>query len=338
MGKEKLKHVFTRFAEVEAKNNSPLYASWCRQIILEEDLLDLIMHIPPGQPKPNLFFAAVRSIASEMNHPLNEVFKYAEKVDVVESYKLLKELCLEFETELIQLFKTKLVQTNEVNRASYLYPIFDEIYQREIRPLTIIEIGTSAGLLLNVDLFKYEIEEGEELNIFGNLMSPLTIRAKNFGKPLNVSGELIVQKRIGIDLNIIDLNRTEDERWLQSLIWPEQKERRKTLEKVKEIHLGCEKKLIEGNFLNIIPDYIKKRQDDTQIVIFHTHVANQFASELKESLIEMLKRLSNQTPLYHVYNNLFDGNLHVDYIDSGNTLNVKELRNIDGHGRYFYWE
>ena len=47
----------------------------------------------------------------------------------------MKQVCSEYEEALIQLFHTRLVQTNEVNRASYLYPLFDEIYRVTIDDL-----------------------------------------------------------------------------------------------------------------------------------------------------------------------------------------------------------
>ena len=337
MEKEKLMTIFKHFAENEAKGNSPLYEYWCQQIVQDEGLLDLIRHIPSTQPKPNLFFASVQYLALKSNQPISHCFLHPEETNVEASFQLLKGFCKDFETELIQLFNTKLVQTNEVQRATYLYPIFHDIYQSSNKPLTLIEIGTSAGLLLNVDCYQYEISQQSGVIHYGDEGSPLQIRASNFGENLEAVGKLSINNRLGIDLNIIDLNNEEDYYWLQCLIWPEQKKRKENLANARSIHLQCEKSLMEGDFTKIITDYIHDHQDDSQIVLFHTHVANQFPLELKEELVTMLHQLSLHVPLYHVYNNMFDPHLHVDYIDSGETMNLKVLKNTDGHGNYFYW-
>lgn len=46
---EQLVAAFRRFAKQEAKNNSPLYEYWCEKIMTNDQLLNLIMHIPEIQ-------------------------------------------------------------------------------------------------------------------------------------------------------------------------------------------------------------------------------------------------------------------------------------------------
>lgn len=77
---------------------------------------------------------------------------------------------------------------------------------------------------------------------------------------------------------------------------------------------------------------------DSQIVIFHTHVANQFSIQLKDDLMQLLNQISTKQSIYHVYNNMFDANLHVDLIENSITTSTRTLKNTDGHGNYFYWE
>ena len=336
MGKNQIISTFNRFAEMEAKDNSPLYEFWCHRIVQDDFLLDLIEHIPKTQPKPNLFFASVQYLALRSRRPLAHCFLHPEETEFETSFHLLKDFCKENKHELIQLFQTKKVQTNEVQRAAYLYPIFHEIFKRSNKPLTLIEIGTSAGLLLNLDYYQYEIHQSDPIH-YGAKGSSLQIHAKNLGDTLIGIDTFEIKNRLGIDLNIIDLKEEEDYYWLQCLIWPEQQKRKENLKKAREIHLNCEKTLLEGDFRKLIPQYIGELNEETQIVIFHTHVANQFPLELKEDLLSMINNLSSKTPIYHVYNNMYDQHLHVDYINSNETTNLKVLKNTDGHGLYFYW-
>ncbi|WP_341323243.1 DUF2332 domain-containing protein [Solibacillus sp. FSL H8-0523] len=335
---EKLIATFQRFAEMEAHGRSPLYEYWCQRIINHEPLLNLITHIPQTQPKPNLFFASVQYLALQKETPLKQVFEHPQEANLEQSFPLLIAFCTEFQHELIQLFQTKLVQTNEVQRASYLYPLFSEIAVETKKPLTLIEIGTSAGLLLNVDHYHYQIKQ-QELISFGDETSPLTLVAENFGDPIPFLEKPVILNRIGIDLNIIDVNNEEQYEWIQSLIWPELKERKMNLNQARYIHAKCEKQLLTGDFTALLPTlFANEAYKETQIIIFHTHVANQFPAQLKTDLLELLERLSNEHGIYHIYNNLYDPDLHVDLIEHGVTTEKKTLQHTDGHGNYFYWK
>lgn len=334
---EQLVAVFRRFAKQEAKNNSPLYEYWCERIITNEQLLHLIMHIPETQPKPNLFFGSVQYLSAQKETPLKRIFENPYEVNLEESFQLLIGFCTQHSDELLQLFQTKSVQTNEVQRASYLYPIFSEIAEEAKLPLSLLEIGTSAGLLLNLDGYRYEIEQEPPIS-FGNENSPLTLFAKNYGTPITSVKSLNIVHRFGIDLNIIDLQDSDEYLWLKSLIWPEQIIRKENLARAMVIHRQYSKLLLTGDFRNLIPPLFENHElKNSQIIIFHTHVANQFSATLKSELLALLQQLSHIHSIYHIYNNMYDKDLHVDFIDAGITRTVKILENTDGHGKYFRW-
>lgn len=302
-----------------------------------EELLNLIMHIPETQPKPNLFFGSVQYLAAQKETPLKKIIENPFEVNLEESFQLLNGFCTQHSDELLQLFQTKSVQTNEVQRASYLYPIFSEIAEEAKLPLTLLEIGTSAGLLLNLDGYRYEIEQEPPIS-FGNENSPLTLFAKNYGTPITSVNNLNILHRIGIDLNIIDLQDSDEYLWLKSLIWPEQIRRKENLAKAMAIHRQYSKLLLTGNFRSLIPPLFKTHElKNSQIIIFHTHVANQFSATLKSELLALLQQLSHIQSIYHIYNNMYDKDLHVDFMDAGITKTVKILENNDGHGKFFSW-
>ena len=335
---EKLQNVFLRFAEKEAKGKSALYEYWCLQLIHDEQLLKLVESIPMHQPKPNLFFASVQYLSKKLKVPIYRYFLDSPNINFEKSFIELKSFCNQHKQQLIELFQSKLVQTNEVNRASYLYPIFSAIYEKTNKPLTIIEIGTSAGLLLNVDQYFYEITQQNKLVTYGKANSKLIIRANNKGKNLPILVHPIIKNKIGIDINCLHLEKDEDTNWLQALIWPEQKERLDILKAATIIQQNCSNQLITGNFNKVLPELLKYRvYAGTQIVIFHTHVANQLSEELKNELNQILHIGSFEHPIYHVYNNMYDANLHVDYIEKGEVHCIKRLTNYDNHGTMFEW-
>lgn len=217
---------------------------------------------------------------------------------------------------MIDLFQTKRVQTNEVQRASYLYPIFSEISASVKKPLTLIEIGTSAGLLLHLDRYRYDIQQAQSVQ-FGDGDSPLIIQAQNNGEPLEHVEKLVIKDRIGIDLNVIDLADEAQYEWLQCLIWPELKEQKRNLAIARDIQKRHSTQFFTGDFREVLPELLG-HVTDSQVVIFHRHVANQFPTALKEELMQLLKTASAQQTIFHVYNNMYDADLHVDMIECGN--------------------
>lgn len=128
-----------------------------------------------GQPKPNLFFGAVQHIAKQKEHELHDVYRDTTNEH---SFTLLQQFCAQYRDELRHVLTTKRVQTNEVQRAAYLYPVFSTIAAREQKPLALLEIGTSAGLLLHVDKYCYELLQGAQTLLGGQLDSKLNFAFK----------------------------------------------------------------------------------------------------------------------------------------------------------------
>ncbi len=233
------------------------------------------------------------------------------------------------------ILKTRLVQTNEVRRCAYLYPAFCTVYEKVQKPLALIEIGTSAGLQLLWDKYSYSYGLND---IFGNEGSRHNITAKITGEntPILHSTPPPVSRRIGIDLNTINLNNDEEKLWLKTLIWTEHKERLSMFENaasyIKEYPLD----LVEGDGISLLPEYAENIPEDSVICIFHTHVANQIPLEMKKHLLKIIETIGKKRDVFHIYNNIQDRCLHLDYyldgIESQNTI-----AETDGHGRWFKW-
>ncbi|WP_337970521.1 DUF2332 family protein, partial [Virgibacillus salexigens] len=95
------------------------------------------------------------------------------------------------------------MQTNEVRRCAYLYPIFCGIYKQTNKPLSLIEIGTSAGLQLLVEQYSYSYGDGI---IYGNPGAALhiTSRVRKGKKPPHLAIRPSIVSRVGVDLHCCD--------------------------------------------------------------------------------------------------------------------------------------
>lgn len=211
-----------------------------------------------------------------------------------------------------------------------------EIYERHKKPLAFIEIGASAGLQLGMDQYNYCYNQQLHIN---NSNNDFVLSSDNQGQPLptSISNAPVVCKRVGIDLNPIDIHNEEEFQWLQALIWPEHQGRRLLLNQALPILKELDLQLIKGDAIKLIKDISREINEEAMLVVYHTHVANQIPMELRYKLIEQLKEISIERPLYHCYNNLFDMLLHQDFIDLGEIKSIRTMERPDGHARWFKW-
>ncbi len=112
-------------------------------------------------------------------------------------------------------------QTNETGRSAVLMPGYAQIARRTGLPLSILEVGASAGLNLMWDRYAYRYGE----RLVGNLGAPLVIVAEWRGPWCNVEHLPRVAARRGCDRSPIDLHASGAADRLIAYVWPEQTER-----------------------------------------------------------------------------------------------------------------
>ncbi|MET3195735.1 DUF2332 domain-containing protein [Bacillus sp. OAE603] len=336
--KEVLSQRFSTFAENECKGSSELYEFLSLEIAQDDDLLELCANTLNGQPVPNLLFGAVHYLLLRGNeHKLKDFYPsiVAESKPLKDSFVYFKEFCLINKNEIIQLLETKLVQTNEVRRCAYLYPVFSFIYEKTKKPLALIEIGTSAGLQLLWDQYSYSYNTNE---VVGNKGSKLHISSELKGDitPFLTTTSPPVSSRTGIDLNTVDLTDEEEFLWLKSLIWPEHKERLLMFEKAASYLKDFPVELVEGDGVSLLEGFIEKVSIYCTVCIFHTHVANQMPIETRNLLLNTVESIGNNRDVFHIYNNIQDKNLHLDYYVNGEE-HKQTIAETEGHGKWFKW-
>ncbi len=114
------------------------------------------------------------------------------------------------------------VQTNEVARAMPVLAAMLALADAVRMPLRIFEVGSSAGLLLNFDRYRYG---GEGWN-WGNPESPVRLRNHIIaGAPSHLDASLSVIERRGCDLHPLNAANAQDADTLLSFVWPDQTER-----------------------------------------------------------------------------------------------------------------
>lgn len=185
------------------------------------------------------------------------------------------------------------VQTNEVQRSWVLLPLFLTVARAAERPLELLELGTSAGLNLIWDRYRYEYGSGS----WGPVDAGLVLSGKErrpFPSDL-LSTEVEIWRRRGIDLRPLDSTREDDLRLLLSFRPPG--ERRERLERAADVLRADPPELIRGDYIELLPDLLEERRDDALMVVFQTISTIYLSLEDRSRLRAIVDRAGAEGPL-----------------------------------------
>lgn len=137
------------------------------------------------------------------------------------AWPVLRRVLLE-QAEQVMVMAGEPVQTNEVGRCSALFGALYVLTARTGLPVRLLEIGSSAGLNLNVDRYAYAVGA----RVLGEPGSVLRLHEPWAGRPeADLSRPPVVVQRAGCDPRPIDAGTTEGRLLLTSFVWPDAADR-----------------------------------------------------------------------------------------------------------------
>jgi hypothetical protein len=157
------------------------------------------------------------------------------------------------------------VQTNEVARSCALLPGFLSIAQRTRLPLRLLELGSSAGLNLRWDRYRYEAGESR----WGDPDSPVVFRGFAAGDLALPPVEARIVERRGCDLHPIDPT-PEGRMGLLSFVWPDQLDRLHLLREALAIAQRVPVKLDRANAVDWAFQHLAQLPPGVATVLFHS--------------------------------------------------------------------
>ncbi len=334
---------FLRFARAEYQGASPLYEHLARSIATDEALLDLAAHASLEQPIPNLFFAAIHYLLLQGEaHPLVSYYPSltSEAGEPQRAFPVFRDFCLTHGEAIRQQLATRLNQTNEVRRCTYLMPAFTLISKLAgSRPLGLIEIGTSAGLNLMWDHYGYDYGAGV---VRGNPQSPVQLTCHLRGPyhpPLPPGRMPDVAFKLGLDLHTIDVRDADEALWLRAFVWPENQERATLLRRAIDITRDHPPELRSGDGVAMLPDILDTVPQDAALCVFHTHVLNQFPLDARDRLAALLDAHARTRDLYRLSAEWLDRDgpkLELTVWQNGQA-HQRLLANCHHHGEWLEW-
>jgi len=183
-----------------------LYGDWARGISADAEVVALIAGLPRPQRQPHLLFAVARLVGGPL-------VAYAEWRDwLVPNWPLVSAAS-----------EGRMTQTNEPARCAVLVPALGLL----AGPLTLVEIGASAGLCLYPDRYSYRFGAHRIDPLDGP--SEVVIDCATEGDVALPSHLPEIAWRAGVDLNPLDVTNPDDLAWLEVLVPPEADDRRERI-------------------------------------------------------------------------------------------------------------
>jgi len=301
--------MFRHFADREFRGSSPRYDRLARLLADRPELAVPLLAAPRTQQRAILYFAAVQYLlrTTAVDHPLaaylpvlggdrglDDGFEGAFE-DLVTAYAgALERLCA-----------TRHTQTNEARRAALLRPGFGRASELlDDHPLSLVELGTSAGLLLLPDRYgyRYATPDGTRVLETGRADAPtaLVMRAevRGTGWPSPAGHEFIVARRVGIDTS----PSSEDVDWLRSCIWPEHTERLVRLDAALAEAAVVQPELVAGDMVESLPAVLSTMDDEAVPCVFASNAINYLTRDGTARLVEVLASWGARRDLVVVLN------------------------------------
>lgn len=308
-------------------HRSPLYAHLIDLTIQRPELMRVIQRID-NRPPPNVYLAAIHYLLMDgQSSPL--VRYYQSLVDEPLPVEGVDDAFVEFvvahEEAIVDLANSRYTQTNECRRCVALLP---GLMTSPFESFNLVEIGTSAGLNLALDRYRYDydgLEWGPD--------SPVRLAAGVPGdqprlRPIDVG------RRVGIDINVIDRNDRDERLWLDALIWPEHDERRERLRRALDLTADIDMEFVEGSVLDRLELVLTDLPGSEPVVVMNSFVLLQLGPGQRREVEQIVEAARRIRPVYRVSLEL----VHMDddwaRLEVGDEMDLTELGRAHPHGEW----
>lgn len=273
--------------------DSPLYQHLVTVAGDDPDLVRIV-GLMRNTPRPNVFLGAVQYLMAR--HRGSELERFfpnfvPDPRPPDEAGEALKEFVLDHEEAIVEIGAFRLTQTNECGRCVALLPAVWRVAGARSH---LIDIGTSAGLNLALDHYRYrwnDLEWGPD--------SPVVIETALRGAAPQPK-EHQVLSRVGIDLNPIDPADPDDRLWLESLIWPEHHERRSRLRSALEVAASVPIRFVAGDAVEELGGVFDSLPEGDPALVMNSYVFNQWSDEDRARLEDVVVSERARRPVSRV--------------------------------------
>lgn len=324
-------------------DDSPLYARICEGAAEDPTVHEILETAAYQQPAANLLLAAVHYLLLRGAGPALAAHypsvTDAQQPATGDPVTLFAAFCRDHREELIEIVSTRTVQTNEVRRCTALLPAFGWVARQTQSPLALIEIGSSAGLNLVFDRYRYDYGNGL---VAGDPRAVVTLSTElRGGRDLPVDPFPTVVWRRGIDLHPVDVTDPDAVDWLRALLWPEQSERMERFEAAVAVARTDPPTLVAGDAIDVIGEITTSVPDEATLIVFHSFVLNQFSPAARGELTQAIAGISQTRDVHRIGVDMTTRTprppriLHTAF--RGSAAETTDLGSANHHGAWLEW-
>lgn len=231
----------------EAAHRSPTYAGWAEALAADEASIALIEGLPVASRQPVLILTAARFAGLAPHESIAPWLR-------------------EHWPAVADIARQRATQTNDPRRTGPLVAAL----QRIEGPVALLEVGASAGLTLLPDRYSHVFERGGALHRLDpeDGASALELRCVlGEGVPVPTRLPRIVW-RAGLERQPLPWGDAEAERWLRTLVWPEERERALQLDRAMAIARREPPRLVAGDALDGLPALAAQAPSGATLVVW----------------------------------------------------------------------
>jgi hypothetical protein len=306
----KVAGIFGYLADRDFRGYSPLYEHLARHVAADRSIPARVARANPRNHAPILFFACVHDLV--LRDPDGDLAADYRAVTAgaapgqTQVWPHFQALVADHADEIDHLMRTRQVQTNEVGRASALYPALCLVGQQFEAPLALIEIGASAGLNLQLDRYHLTFRAGDGQVRVGPETSAVRLHCDVHGTrrpPLpdpedaRAPAAPVLTTRLGIDPSPVDVRDDDAVRWLRACLWPDVAQRRRRLDAAVELARPDPPEIWKGGALDLIQAAVEAVPADQVACVFSTWVLAYLSQADRLELHRRLAVLGRSRPL-----------------------------------------
>jgi hypothetical protein len=308
---------FRGLAATVERDGGVIYPAICRGVADDARVLSLLDGTPLPQRRPLLLLAAVHFLLlSGVEHPLAAHYDTVADVrgtpfdpSAADVSAVFTAFCEEHRRQLEKVIATRTTQTNEVGRCSALLPGLCHIaslYDWEV-PLSLLDLGTSAGLNLRFDdyTYTYRSASDDHVRTAGPPNSGVSIEcsARDDVSSLPELPMPTMRERVGLDLSPLDPSSDDAVLWLLACQWPDNPTRFGRLRGALSNARAADDppRLEQGDMVTDLPRVAASIAGATPLVVFHSWVAAYLDEGQQRTLAAEVRALGAARPVHHLY-------------------------------------
>jgi hypothetical protein len=298
-----IEEVADAFGSARGFDRSPLYRQLLGVVANDRTLLELAALTRHGQQPTFALFGAVHYLLLHgVHHHLSDYYVSIAGTDArpvdAGTGPAFTQFCEAYREPIASILRTRLVQTNQVQRALVLRLGLALVRRATTAAVCVIEVGCSAGLNLRADRYAYSVGA----TTFGDLASPVRITVDVPATDLlpDLTDLPAIADAIGIDLEPPDPADDDDRAWLRALVWPENTRQAVQLTAALDLVAADPPRVLRGDVIDIGPAIAAALPRSLPRLVVHTATRIHVPHERRPAFDAAIAAFGAHGPILHL--------------------------------------